>query len=80
MKVALGNPVIFVTGDFNHRDVGPTLSLATNLCLTPTGPTRGANTLDLIYSNINELKGEVGVLPALDNEAGGRSYHKCVFI
>ena len=37
VKMALGDPVIFVTGDFNHRDVGPTLSLAANLCLTPQG-------------------------------------------
>ena len=80
VKVALGDQVIYVAGDFNHRDVGPSLSLAANLNLITTGPTRGCNTLDLIYSNIANNKAEAEVLSPLDTPTGVESDHKCVYI
>ena len=33
VKIALGDPIIYVTGDFNHSDVGPCLDLADGLKL-----------------------------------------------
>ena len=48
IKLAMGNPVIYVAGDFNHRDVGPSLRLAADLEIVSTAPTCGLNTLDLI--------------------------------
>ena len=80
IKISLGNPVIYVAGDFNHRDVGPTLSLAGDLKLVKSGPTRGSNTLDRIYSNVTDRTVEKSVLPPLDAEHGGVSDHSCVFV
>ena len=80
VKVALGDPVIYVAGDFNHRDVGPSLLLAANLTLVPTGPTRGGNTLDLIYSNVGNERAEAEVLPPLNTPTGVESDHKSVYI
>ena len=50
VRLAMGNPVIYVGGDFNHRDIGPSLKLAANFELIDTAPTRGNNRLDLLYS------------------------------
>ena len=36
VKIALGDPIIYVMGDFNHRDVGPCLDLAGGLKLVQT--------------------------------------------
>ena len=69
-----------MAGDFNHRDVGPCLSLAANLTLVQTGPTRGGNTLDLIYSNAGNARAEAEVLPPLSSATGIESDHKCVYI
>ena len=80
IKLAMGNPVIYVAGDFNHRDVGPSLRLAADLKLVNTAPTRGLNTLDLIYTNSADCCGEVKVLPPLDTPTGTRSDHRCVYV
>ena len=48
--MALGDPVIYVTGDFNGRDAGPSLELAAGLKLIETPPTRGLSSLDLVYT------------------------------
>lgn len=45
-----GNPIIYVAGDFNHRDVGPTLRVVADLQLVHTAPTRGGNTLNLVHT------------------------------
>ena len=56
VKVAMGNRIIYVTGDFNHRDAGPALNLP---------PTRGQNVLDLVYANLGGFCSETRVLPPL---------------
>lgn len=78
IKLSMGDPIIYVAGDFNHRDVGPSLSLAADLKLINTAPTCGHNTLDLIYSSSAESCGEVKVLPPLDTATGTPSNHRCV--
>ena len=80
VKVAMGNPIIYVTGDFNHRDASPALSLAANLEPFITLPTRGQNILDLVYANMGDLCSEARVLPPLDTATGTLSDHKCVFV
>ena len=81
IKLALGDPIIFVAGDFNRRDVGPSLGLASDdLRLIDTAPTRGNSTLDLVYATCQENCVEVEVLPPLDTAAGLRSDHRCVYI
>ena len=77
IKTAL---VIYVAGDFNHRDIGPSLDIAAGLKLITTPPTRGRNNLDLIYTNALEKCKEIVVLPPLDTIAGVRSDHNCVHI
>ena len=80
LKTSLGDPIIYVTGDFNHRDVGPSLELAAGLKLVITPPTRGDNCLDRVYTNtINECE-DAMVLPPLDAPSGASSDHKCVHV
>ena len=81
LKVSLGNPVIYVAGDFNHRDIMPALRTAdARFQLVGTGPTRGANTLDLVYTNEAGRCVEANVLPPLDTATGVMSDHRCVFV
>ena len=46
-RCSLGDPVIVVMGDFNHRDITSALNMD-DMQLVPTGPTRGPNTIDRI--------------------------------
>ena len=80
VKVAMGNPIIYVTGDFNHREAGRALNLAANLEPFITQPTRGQNVLDLVYANLNGFDSEIKVLPPLDTATGAVSDHRCVFV
>ena len=80
VKVALGNPIIYVTGDFTLWDVGPAVMLSAGLTQVVTAPTRGMNTLDLIYTNAKDECKEVLVLPPLDTSTGIRTDHRCVHI
>ena len=79
-RAALNDPIIFVGGDFNRRDVGPALQRAADLKPIETAPTRGGHTLDRVYSTINELVVDVRTLPPLDTLGGVASDHRCIFI
>ena len=80
IRSTIKDPVIYVTGDFNERDLGPDLGLAGGLELIQSGPPRGTNTLDLIYMNARNATAEVRVLPPLDTAGGVGSDHRCVFL
>ena len=80
VRAAIRDPVIYVGSDFNRRDLGPDLELAGDLALIPTGLTRGDGTLDLIYTNAANATVETLVLPPLDDNRGGASDHKRVFL
>ena len=80
VKTALGDPIIYVAGDFNHRDAGPCLDLAGGLKLIRTPPTGGDSTLDLVYTNAVGADAEVEIIPPLDTDAGRASDHKCVYV
>ena len=62
-RAAHGDPIIYVGGDFNRRDVGPALLRAADLRPISTEPTRGASTLDVVYSTVNDRLTEVRTLP-----------------
>ena len=79
-RAAHGDPIIFVGGDFNRRDVGPALLRAADLRPISTEPTRGASTLDVVYSKVNYRLTEVQTLPPLDMAAGVNSDHRCIYV
>ena len=81
VKTSYCNPLIFVTGDFNHRDFGGALAkIDEGLTQIATDPTRGGNTIDLVYSNAGRDVVENRVLPPLQSDSGAVSDHKCLFL
>ena len=50
-KLAFKDPVFIITGDFNHHDISGEVNLAEQVAQVPSGPTRGGNTIDLVYTN-----------------------------
>ena len=80
VKTACPGAAIFVGGDMNHRDITAALSAVDDFRVVRTGATRGANALDQLFTNIADAVVENIVLPPLENEAGVRSDHKCVFV
>ena len=81
IRMSITNPIVIVGGDFNHRDVNGALNDAGEFEAIPTGPTRGSNTIDIIFTNslgavnLNETR----TLPPLQSAAGSDSDHKCVY-
>ena len=80
VRTSYADPVIIVGGDFNHRDMSGALNLAGNLTVVPTGPTRGTNTLDAVFTNVGESVTDKGTLPPLEGNQGTASDHRCVFV
>ena len=82
LKATYCNPLIFVAGDFNHRDFGGALAeVDVIISLIKTGPTRGPNTINLVFSNAKpEDVKENAVLPPLQLYNGTDSNHKCLFL
>ena len=79
VKATIKDPVVFVCGDFNRRDVGRELATVGDLMPLDAGPTRGDAELDLIYTNEKRAVKEVKVLPPLQSARGIDSDHRCVF-
>ena len=73
------DPFVLVTGDFNHRDVGNALNEVGEFTTINTGPTRGNNTIDVIYTNDSDAHRDVRVLPPLESTSGVPSDHRCVY-
>lgn len=73
------NPLILVTGDFNHRDLGDALSEVDEFAQIVKDPTRGRNTIDVIHTNAPRAHCETRVLPPLEAANGTPSDHRCVF-
>ena len=80
VKSAIKDPLIYVCGDFNRRDIGRELAVAGDLQPLPVGPTRGAICLDRIYTYEPEAVFESNVLPPLHNGKGMPSDHGCVYV
>ena len=79
-RAAHGDPIIFVGGNFNKRDMRPPLLKAADLKPIATDPMRGSSTLDKVYSTVNNLVEEVKTLPPLDSPDGVCSDHRCIYI
>ena len=78
-KQSYRNPIIIVNGDFNHRDVGDALCEVEKFDLLASGPTRGMNTIDLVYTNCASNIKESATLPPLQAGGGAWSDHQCVY-
>ena len=78
-KCSLGDPVIVVMGDFNHRDVTSALD-KDDMQWVPTGPTRDPNTINRVYMNALEHVQDTRVLPPIQLSSGVSSDHRCVFV
>ena len=75
----LARPVVVIGGDFNHADVGNALRDVGNFREVATGPTRGNNKLDIIYTNSPDDIVEAMMLPPLQAATGALSDHRCVY-
>ena len=71
---------MIIGGDFNHRDIASAVTLAEGVTLVPTGPTRGINTINLVYTNVQDAVLESLTLPPLESRAGTASDHRCVYV
>lgn len=82
VSTKLVDPVFVFAGDVNHRDVSPAFDLVDDMIKLETGPTRGDNTLDVVYTNVNvhAIKVQSSVKPPLESEAGQLSDHGCVLV
>ena len=78
VKLAFGDPLIFIGGDMNGKNLSDALAVDDKLDLIHTGPTRGNNTLDLVYTNAEDHVTESTILPPLETECRKRSDHACV--
>ena len=79
IKASYKNPAIYVTSDFNHRDISAALSDVDDFEQLVTTPTRGNSTIDVILSNVAPLHSETLVLPPLQAATGAVSDHRCVY-
>ena len=48
--------------------------------MVKTGPTRGANTLDIVYTNVPDCISEASTIDPLESGGGLLSEHRCVAI
>ena len=81
VMTASKNPIIIVGGDFNNRDPSEAFDSVGGLDKIPSGPTRGAATLDVMYTNaLGFLRGDAAsTFPPLESEDGLVSDHKSVW-
>ena len=63
VKISLKDPIIVLCGEMNGRDISDALLLDQDIELLLSPPTRGKNTLDLVYSNVNQFCNHVDVRP-----------------
>lgn len=78
---SLKDPVVVVGGDLNKRDISEAFEAVDNINLIPSGPTRGAATLDHIFTNAADFLSvdNAIVYPPLESEDGRASNHSCLF-
>ena len=74
------DPYFIVGGDFNKRSVEKELKVYNDLKLVDTPPTRGKNTLDLIFTNFEQYILKAGVVEPICNQHNAQSDHLTVYI
>lgn len=77
-KMTFKDPIIIINGDLNHRDFADSLGEVGDFSILPTGPARGASTIDMLYLNIQGSITESSTLPPLQSTSGVLSDHLCV--
>ena len=80
VKNKYSSPYITIAGDFNHRKIGQYLREYPEVKLVHTGPTRGRNTLDLVYTNFDEFVKEAITVEPIANNEGVMSDHLAVHV
>ena len=75
LKTGGADPLIYVGGDLNKRDLGPAFDNFVDIERKNHQPTRGAACLDVLYSN---AKMSSAVWPPLHTRDGVPSDHSCV--
>ena len=73
---ASSNPLFFIGGDMNKRDLGPAFEAFNDIAQKNFTPTRGTACLDIMFSNANVA--EISVWPPLETLDRVRSDHDCV--
>ena len=76
LKTLHDNPMFFVGGDLNKRDLGPAFRDFNDIVQLNYTPTRGNSCLDIMYSNVDSQESKVW--PPLETVDGTRSDHDCV--
>ena len=76
LKTNTKDPLIFVGGDTNHRDLLPAFEAFDDFKRNNFGPTRGQACLDVMYSNATVNSEDVW--PPLETSNGVKSDHSCV--
>ena len=74
------SPYFLIGGDFNKRNVVRELRPYTDISLIQTPPTRGNNTLDLVFTNFDEHVTRAGVTDPIHNLQGTETDHFTVFV
>ena len=79
-KTKYCSPYFIIAGDFNKRKIAKELKEFCDIKLVKTGPTRGRQSLDLIFTNFPQFIKNCGTLPALFNAEGTCSDHLAVHL
>lgn len=76
MLKAKGNPLIYLGGDMNKRDLHDALADFNDVVQINYSPTRGTSCLDIVYSNADNLT--QSTWPPLETREGVQSDHLCL--
>lgn len=79
-KRKYNSPYFLIGGDFNRRNIEHELATYPDIELVHTPPTRGVNTLDLVFSNFHQCIVKAGVTEPICNTGGVESDHKTVYM
>ena len=79
-KQDLNDPLIIVGGDFNRFNHDRAVGDFPDLVLIPTGPTRGDEALDLVWTNFDQDRGLTEVRNPLTTEDGRSSDHSIIHV
>ena len=76
IKTEHKDPCVVVGGDFNHGNILEGLCKVDNFSPVQTGPTRGDNTIDIIYTNVGNQVCDDHTLPPLQATSSASSDHR----
>ena len=74
------NPLLMMMGDFNRKCFRSAYEHMQGVCELQSGPTRGAERLDLCFTNADQNNCTTEVTPPLESETGTASDHACLVV